>query len=255
MPHFRSSHIVGCVILALAVLPPLDVHSEGTGQQLASKEWSTVNGDLGNTRYSSLAQITRQTISTLAGAWMSPKFDAPGAGRAMPVVKDGLLFITIGSSIYAYNAKTGDKVWQHSTDVQPATAGLNEYNRSDRGLPNREGVAVGEGLVFVGLSNAHVIALREKSGEPVWNVFVGTDPERAGQGVSGAPVYANGLVFVGTAGDTGFRGKVIALEAQSGRKAWEWFVIPGPGESGYETWATDDDGWQTAGDAVRAVTV
>src|SRR5262249_25579041 len=126
-------------------------------------------------------------------------------------------------------------------------------NRSDRGLPNREGVAVGEGLVFVGLSNAHVIALREKSGEPVWNVFVGTDPERAGQGVSGAPVYANGLVFVGTAGATGFRGRVIALEAQSGRKAWEWFVMPGPGERGHETWPKDTDAWKTGGGAVWLV--
>src|SRR3989442_14252771 len=142
----------------------------------------------------------------------------------MPVMKDGMLFITAGSSIYAYDAKTGATVWHHETDQQPATAALNEYNRSDRGLPNREGVAVADGLVFAGLTNGHVIALREKTGEPVWNVFVGIEPARSGQGVSGAPVYANGLVLVGTSGDAGFRGKVIALDAQTGRKAWEWWV-------------------------------
>ena len=248
-------HNITTAIVAgiLAIWAPIVLNSEENGHQLASKEWATVSGDLGNTRYSTLAQIDRQTVATLAGAWTSAKFDAVGAGRAMPLVKDGLLFITAGSSIYAYHAKTGATAWQRSTDAQPASASLNEYNRSDRGLPNREGVAVAEGLVFAGLTNAHVIALREQTGELVWDVFVGTEPARAGQGVSGAPVYANGLVFVGTSGDTGFRGKVIALEARSGRKAWEWFAVPGPGERGHETWPKDADSWKTGGGALWLV--
>jgi PQQ-dependent dehydrogenase (methanol/ethanol family) len=248
--HRVVSWMVGVL---LVICSSAGLKSDGTGQQPAAKEWSTVSGDLGNTRYSTLTQINPQTIGRLAGAWMSAKFDAVGAGRAMPVVKDGLLFIPIGSSIYAYDAKTGAKKWQYSTDAQPATAGLNEYNRSDRGLPNREGVAVADGLVFVGLTNAHTIALREQSGEVVWDTFVGIEPPRAGQGVSGAPVYANGLVFVGTSGDTGFRGKVIALDAKTGKKAWEWFVIPGPNEPGHETWPKNSDSWKTGGGAVWLV--
>ena len=232
--HHRSIVIAG-LAAALALSAPGVLKSAEGDAQLASKEWATVSGDLGNTRYSTLTQINSQTIGRLAGAWTSKKFDAVGAGRAMPVVKDGMLFITVGSSIYAYNAKDGATVWQHQTDVPPETAALSEYNRSGRGLPNREGVAVAEGLVFAGLTNARVIALREKTGEVAWDVYVGIEPARAGQGVSGAPVYANGLVFVGTAGDAGFRGKVIALDAQTGRKAWEWFVVPGPGEKGHET--------------------
>ena len=160
--HLRIS--VSIVLGALAIGSPTVLKSEDAGLQLASREWATVSGDAGNTRYSTLNRINAQTIATLAGAWTSPKFAAVGAGRAMPVIKDGLLFITAGSSIYAYNAKTGAIVWQHSTDVQPASGALSEYNRSDRGLPNREGVAVAEGLVFAGLTNAHVIALREKDG-------------------------------------------------------------------------------------------
>jgi quinohemoprotein ethanol dehydrogenase len=252
MTHHNRRLIVS-VVGALAIGASAVMKSEDAGHQLASKEWATVHGDLGNTRYSTLTRINTQTVATLAGAWMSPKFDAVGAGRAMPVVKDGLLFITAGSSIYAYDAKTGAKVWQHSTDVQPATAGLNEYNRSDNGLPNREGVAVADGLVFAGLTNARVIALREKTGEVAWNVFVGIEPARAGQGVSGAPVYAGGLVFVGTAGDTGFRGKVVALDAQTGRKAWEWFAVAGPGDPGHNTWPKDSDSWKTGGGAIWLV--
>jgi alcohol dehydrogenase (cytochrome c) len=250
----RVYRIVFSAVVGLLALGAARIRSEETTfPQLASQEWPAVSGDLGNTRYSTLAQITTQTVNRLAGAWTSARFDAPGAARAMPVVKDRMLFITAGSSVYAFDAKTGATLWQHSTAAQPGSAALSEYNRTDQGLPNREGVAVGDGLVFAGLTNAHVIALREKTGEVAWDVFVGTEPARAGQGVSGAPVYANGLVFVGTAGDTGFRGKVIALESQTGRRAWEWLVVPGPGERGHETWPKDSDSWRTGGGAVWLV--
>jgi glucose dehydrogenase len=248
-----STRLVAVLIVIGAAGAPALVRSQGGGQSAAAREWTTVSGDLGNTRYSTLTQINAQTVQRLAGAWASPKFATVGAGRAMPVVRDGLLFITAGSSVYAFDARTGAAKWQHATDAQPASAALAEYNRSDRGLPNREGVAVGEGLIFAGLTNGHVIALREKSGEPVWNTFVGIEPARAGQGVAGAPVYANGRVFVGTAGDFGFRGKVIALDAKTGKKTWEWFAIPGPGEAGHDTWPKDTDAWRTGGGAVWLV--
>ena len=47
-------------------------------------------------------------------------------------------------------------------------------------IPAREGVALGEGLVFVGLSDARVIALNEKTGALVWNRVRRRQP--AGQG-------------------------------------------------------------------------
>lgn len=253
MGHYRKAIVIALVSSVVMGGASVALKSEDAGREPASKEWATVNGDLGNTRYSTLDQINARTVGKLAGAWTSDKFDTAGAGRAMPVVRNGRLFITAGSKIYAYDAKTGATVWSHQTDTAPATASLNEYNRSVRGLPNREGVAVGEGLVFVGLTNSRVLALREKTGEMAWDVFVGIEPARAGQGVSGAPVYANGLVLVGTAGDTGFRGKVVALDAQSGRKAWEWFAVAGPDDPGFKTWPKNSDSWKTGGGAVWLV--
>jgi quinohemoprotein ethanol dehydrogenase len=250
--HYRRQSISRAFLL-LAMVAPVGVLSQSGPIEPATKEWLTVSGDLGNTRFSALTQINKESVGRLAGAWTSAKFDSVGAGRAMPVVKDGMLFITAGSSIYALSAKDGTTLWTHQTDTPPTSAALAEYNRSDRGLPNREGVAVAEGMVFAGLTNGHVVGLREKTGEAVWNTFVGIEPARPGQGVSGAPVYANGLVIVGTAGDFGFRGKVVALEAQSGRKAWEWFAVPGPGERGYETWPKNTDAWKTGGGAVWLV--
>ncbi len=241
------------LIAVVIVSATIAVHSQDNSRAPAGKDWSTVSGDLGNTRYSALTQINKQTLTTLRGAWVSAKFDDGGGGRAMPVVKDGLLFITAGSYVYAYDAKTGATVWRHQTGASPPSPGLGDFTRPEQGLPAREGVAVGDGMVFVGLSNAHVIALREKTGEQVWDVYGGIDPPRPGQGMSGAPVYAGGLVFVGTSADPGFRGKVVAVDGKTGRKVWEWFAVPGPGEPGHDTWPKDNDSWKIGGGALWLV--
>src|SRR5215472_16800733 len=131
-------------------------------QSGAVKEWAQVSGDLANTRYTTLTQINRDTLSKLKGAWQSERFVDGGAGRAMPVVKDGMLFLTGGSYVYAFDAKTGATIWKHQTGAS-AGPGLNDFAQRDQGLPDREGVAVADGKVFVGLSNAHAIALDRKS--------------------------------------------------------------------------------------------
>lgn len=241
------------IVCAVALSGAVILHSQDSGRGPAGKEWTAVSGDLGNTRYSTLTQITRETLPKLKGAWMSPKFEDGGGGRAMPVAKDGLLFVTGGSYVYAYNAKTGDVVWKHQTGASPPSANLGDFTRPEQGLPDREGVAVGDGMVFVGLSNAHVIALDEKTGKPLWDVYGGIDPPRPGQGISGAPLYVGGLVLVGTSADPGFRGKVIAVDAKTGKKAWEWFSVPGPGEPGHETWPKDNDSWKIGGGALWLV--
>ena len=173
--------LIAALAGALAVSSIIAVHSQDDGRAPAGKEWSSVSGDLGNTRYSALTHISKETLPSLRGAWVSAKFDDGGGGRAMPVVKDGLLFITGGSYVYAYDAKTGATVWRHQTGASPPSPGLGDFTRPEQGLPAREGVAVGDGLLYVGLSNAHAIALREKTGEQVWDVYGGIDPPRPGQ--------------------------------------------------------------------------
>ena len=243
-----------CLALSLVVAASSTavVRSQNGAAKTQTHEWPAVSGNLGNTRYSPLTEINAGNVAKLAGAWTSARFDDGGGGRAMPIMKDGLLFITAGSWVYAYDAKTGATVWKHQTGAAPASPGLGDFTRPEQGLPAREGVAVGDDLVFVGLSNAHVVALREKTGEQVWDVFVGIDPPRPGQGISGAPVYAGGLVFVGTSGDPGFRGKVVAVDGQTGRKAWEWFAVPGPNDQGHDTWPKSDT-WKVGGGALWLV--
>src|SRR4030095_13380757 len=149
-------------------------------------------------------QISTQNVATLGAVWTSQKFDTPAGARTMPVVHDGLMFVTAPPSVYALDAKTGARVWRFQAGLQEAIE-----------APVGEGVAVGDGLVFVGLSDARVIALREKTGELVWNKYVGDKARDKGQVISGAPLYAGGLVSVGLSADNGWRGQVVAMNGKT----------------------------------------
>ncbi|HEY6509476.1 MAG TPA: PQQ-binding-like beta-propeller repeat protein [Vicinamibacterales bacterium] len=226
--------------------------SSPAGPQPAGRGWSTVMGDLAN-RYSALDQINTQTVSRLGAAWMSERLPAAATTRAMTVVKDGMLYLTAGGNVLKVDAKTGQIVWRFSTSAGAGQGGPGRGGAGApaprMGTPDREGVALGDGLVFVGLSDARAIALREDTGALVWNQYVGEDARDKGQGISGAPLYAGGIVSVGLSGDNGWRGQVVGLDAKTGREVWRWFAVPAPGEPGSETWPKNAQ-WQFGGGAL-----
>ena len=208
------------------------------GAQLATGQWSTVGGDLGDSRYSSLSQINSQNVTKLGAAWVSEKVGAPG-WRAMPVVDNGLIILTAAPYVYAVNMSTGKVAWR--------------YNTAPGGGPAREGVAVGEGRVYVGLYDGNMIALREDTGELVWKTYVGDKEHEPSAGFSGAPLYHDGLVSAGLNADFGYRGQIVAVDAKTGREVWRWFAVPSPGEPGSETWPKNNNSWQHGGGAVWLV--
>ena len=55
---------------------------------------------------------------------------------------------------------------------------------------------------------------------------------------------------IGLNADRGFRGQAVALDARTGRQVWKFYVVPGPGEPGHETWPKDSDSWKTGGGAI-----
>src|SRR5438552_1792360 len=236
---------VAAFVGVLALPATVAVQSDSNGRGPAGKEWPTVGGDWGNSRYSTLTQLTSENVAKLGGVWVSEKFDPAASSRAMPVIKDGMMFITAPPSIYALNAKTGAAVWR----FQGGGRGRGAV-RSDLGAPAREGVALGEGLVFVGLSDARLIALNEKTGELVWNQYIGDNPRDKGQVASGAPLYAGGLVSIGLSADNGWRGQIVALNPKTGKEAWRFFAVPGDGDEGHDTWPQNGVVWKRGGGAV-----
>ena len=247
--------------LVLCALPVSLVVAQQPGAQdmrlPARREWSSVSGDLNNSRYSSLTQINLQTVKDLNGAWMSPKFSDSATTRATPVAKDGMLFIAAGTRIYAFDGKTGKAVWNYDTAPQgprdSAGTGGQMYiaMAMGRGIPNAQGVVVAEGKVFVGMTNGRLLALGERTGELEWSHQVGDDPPKPGQSISAAPAYFDGVIYVGLGnGDYHVRGQMVAIDAKTGKELWHFFTIPGPGEFGHETWPKEDDVYKVGGGGV-----
>jgi outer membrane protein assembly factor BamB len=104
-------------------------------------------------------------------------------GRVYAAGRDG--------DVAAYDALTGDLVWEQQTDV-----------------PISGGPGIGEGLVLVGTSEAGVVALWAETGEPAWRTRVSSE-------VLATPAAAGGVVVVRT-GD----GKLFGLSRDSGKRIW-----------------------------------
>jgi quinohemoprotein ethanol dehydrogenase len=204
--------------------------------QLGWAQWSTVGGNSGGTRYSPLAQVNSQNVSKLGAAWVSEKVVPAPSARAVPVVDNGLLFFTAPPYVYALNISTGKIAWR--------------YHTPRGGEPARGGVAVGDGMVFVGLSNSYLVALREQTGEFVWKTSLKNPSGEPAGGASGAPLFADGLVSIGLNADFGYRGQIVAVDAKTGKIAWRFFAIPSPGEPGSDTWPKNNDSWKHGGGAV-----
>jgi quinohemoprotein ethanol dehydrogenase len=263
-PRIISAYFAGGLAL-LAVLAPHSPCAARTRtsapadwRHSAVKDWPQVGRDSSNARYSPLDQINTKNVKQLGGAWLSPKFAEGGTSRVTPVVKDGLMFVTAGRQVYALNAKTGENVWVYATvsdarsaDVALAPGQPKEAANAPMALPNARGVAIGEGLVFIGLLDGHVLALEEKTGKLVWSRQTGIDQPKKDQWVS-APTFINGVVFTGLShGDTHpLRGQVTALDAKTGKVLWRHITIPGPGEPGHETWPSFNDTWKFGGGGV-----
>jgi alcohol dehydrogenase (cytochrome c) len=206
-----------------------------------------VGGDWGNTRYSTLEQITTSNVANLKGAWMArldgSGFDTKFSQQASPVVVDGVMFVPTGQQdIFALDAKTGTQIWKYTSDAEPKSAG---------GWNNR-GVAVADGKVFAVQKDLRVIALDQKTGERQWMAVMGEDvPAGVGAYITSPPVYFDGLLYVGLAGgDGGLRGRIHALDAKTGKELWRFYTVPGPGEFGNDTW--EGDSWKYGGGAVWA---
>jgi alcohol dehydrogenase (cytochrome c) len=114
------------------------------------------------------------------------------------------------------------------------------------GRVNR-GLAILGDTLFMGTIDAHLIAIDAKNGKPLWDTTVAKAD--AGYAITHAPLIVKDKVIVGTAGgEYGIRGFIAAYDVRTGKEAWRFYTIPGPGEPGHETWAGDS--WKTGGASV-----
>jgi quinohemoprotein ethanol dehydrogenase len=205
--------------------------------------WITHGGDIHNSRYSPLDQITSTNVKNLKVEWVTSLgsgLEFKYSGESTPLVYDGIMFNTTGANhVQALDAKTGKMIWEY----QPRLAeGLDTVCC---GWTSR-GVALGDGKVFVGLLDARLVALDQKTGKVLWETRV--DDWEKGYTITSAPLYYDGKVYTGIAGgEYGIRGYVAAYDSEIGRQIWRTYTLPAPGAKGSETWPKDTKNWLLGG--------
>jgi alcohol dehydrogenase (cytochrome c) len=203
------------------------------------QNWLTYSGGYASQRYSQLKQLTPANVKDLELKWILPN-QAFGAWQSTPLVVDGIMYVTQRpNDVLALDAKTGRVFWQYrhtvSTDARVCCGA------------NNRGVAILGDRLFMATLDAHLVALDTRTGRRLWNVAVG-DP-RLGYSMTMAPLVVKDKVLVGSGGgEYGIRGFIAAYDAATGKEAWRFNTIPGPGEPGHETWK--NDAWKTGGGSI-----
>jgi alcohol dehydrogenase (cytochrome c) len=190
-------------------------------------DWLSYNGDYSGRRYSALDQINRDNVGQLRAQWI---FHVRNSGEleVTPVVVNGVMFASAANDVYAIDARTGREIWHYA---RPVTEGLID----DASQHHSRGVAVWHSRIYIETDNAHLLCLDARSGHLLWDVAY-TDGNK-NYGATSAPLVVKDKVLVGTSGgDDGVRGFVSAYEAETGKLAWRFWTIPGPGEPGSESW-------------------
>ena len=204
-----------------------DVKPQALLAQPVAANWLSYNGDYTGRRYSALDQINTSNVQTLRAQWV---FHVPNADsmEVTPVVAEGLMLITSANDAYALDARTGRSIWHYSRAI---TEGLVD----DASQHHNRGVAVLGTRVYMETDNAHLLCLDVRSGHLVWDIAYAEGNKN--YGATSAPLAVNGKIMVGTSGgDDGVRGFLAAYDAETGKLAWRFWTIPGPGEFGSTSW-------------------
>jgi quinoprotein glucose dehydrogenase len=260
----RVSLVSIASLLCFAVLPALGQSGAKNG------EWTTYGGDLGNTHYSALNQITGDNFYKLQVAWRfktdnlgpKPEFNL----ESTPLMVKGVVYSTAGTrrAVVAMDAATGELLWTHSEN-EGQRGSVAARQLSGRGLaywtdgteerilyvtPGYRLAALNAktGALVPGFGKNGIVDLKQDDDQEI-------DPLNGEIGLHATPVVAKDVVIVGAAGrpggvpksKTNVKGYVRGFDVRTGKRLWIFHTIPKPGEYGFDTW--EKDSWSYTGNA------
>jgi quinoprotein glucose dehydrogenase len=225
-------------------------------------EWRNYGGDLGNTHYSPLDQISAANFSKLQVAWRfktdnlgpRPEFNFEGT----PLMANGVIYSTAGTrrAVVALDAATGELLWVHG-EHEGARGTAAPRQLSGRGLaywtdgreerilyvtPGYRLVALDAktGNLVPGFGNGGLVDLKLQDDQEI-------DLVTGEVGLHATPVVANDVVIVGAAhrpggvvkSKTNVKGFVRGFDVRTGKRLWIFHTIPRSDEFGYDTWEKD----------------
>ena len=231
----RRSAVLGCAATLLAI----GVQSAGAAPPTGS--WSFAGNDATNSRTQSAeTTISSSNVGQLAVKWTAPTH---GDVSATPTVANGVVYFPDwGGYINAVNAQTGALIWQKQLSADygyPASFLSNWISRTSPAIYKNEvifGDNNGTGYLNGGVG-ANVLAVDAQTGQLLWKTKVDTDPAAV---LTANPVVGGGKLIVGVSSNEEgvasglygpyqcctFRGKVVALNPNTGAIEWSTYTVP-----------------------------
>lgn len=203
-------------------------------------DWPGYGRTFGEQHYSPLSAINAKNVGTLGLAWY---VNLPQENTvSIPIAVDGVLYYATGySKIHAVDAVSGRPLWSYDPQAAEA-AGVNLRNAW-----GVRGIAWWNGKIYTGTHDGRLIAIDAATGKLVWSAQT-FDP-RSAKYISGAPRVFDGKVVIGFGGTSGAsRGYVTTYDAETGKRLWRFYTVPGNPAVGFEddaqqmaaaTWAGD----------------
>jgi alcohol dehydrogenase (cytochrome c) len=185
-------------------------------------DWLSWRRTLDGQGFSPLNEINRNNVRQMRLMWTRPMTGAQQ--ESTPLVYKGVMYLpNSGDVIQAYNAKTGELLW--------------EYKRPSGGSMRNRTMAIWGTTLLDASGDNQIYAIDAQTGKLVWETPV--LPPKAPASATGGPIIANGKVISGRQCQPGAGTEaciVTAHDAKTGKEVWRFHTIPGPGEPGYETW-------------------
>jgi polyvinyl alcohol dehydrogenase (cytochrome) len=206
-----------------------------------NSQWPSAGHDLSNTHYnSSESKIDVSNVASLTKAW---SITTGGDISAIPAADSKTVYVPDwAGNLYAIDQKTGDIVWQHQISDYTGVSG--DFVRATPALVGNMLIFGDQGGRF--LAGADLIAVNKKDGSLIWVQKV--EPYSAAVITQSAVVDVGGpfkypVVYVGTSSvdefynTFGFRGSVLAVNANTGQPIWQTYTVP-VGYNGGSVWGS-----------------
>ena len=188
--------------------------------------WLSYGRTYSEQRFSPLTKIDADNAKQLSLAWYAD-LDTDRGQEATPLVIDGVLYTsTAWSLLKAYDATTGKLLWSYDPQVPKELGVLGCCDVVSRGI------AAWKGRIYLATFDGRLVAVDARTGKPAWSVRVGDEKNLT---ITQAPRVVKGKVIIGmSGGEYGIRGYISAFDAETGKRAWKFYTVPGDPSQPFE---------------------
>lgn len=204
-----------CAGLLVSVAMPALANDTVKAATADAKQWAMQLGNYAGTRYSELAQITKDNVGKLQVAWTFSTGVLRGHEGSPLVVGDVMYVHTpFPNTVYALDLKNEGKIlWKYHPEQNPDVIGVMCCDTVYRGL------AYAEDTIFLHQADTTLVALDAKTGAAKWSVKNG-DPAKGETNTATVTIVKDKVLVGISGGEFGVRGHLTAYSIKDGALAW-----------------------------------